>query len=227
LEETYQAALDRIEKDGIGMRALTWVTYTKRHLKAGELQHALAVEPTTVDIDEDDLNEVSDLVSRCAGLVTFDLENDIFRLVHYTTHTFLQDRLQADGNAEIAMTCLRYLSFPAFANCFHNKYFLHSCLKKYKLANYAAKNWFVHLRGPSEIEFHSRILETFGAQGTRDSVFQIMLRYHFILYDSWNVEPGISLLLLASLCGLSSMCCKILDESPDNGTMYAFFWSLN
>jgi hypothetical protein len=223
LEETYQAALDRIENDDIGMRTLKWVTYAKRHLKSTELQHALAVEPTTRDIEEDDLIEVSDLVSRCAGLVILDSESGIFRLVHYTTQTFLQDRLKADGNAEIAITCLRYLSFPGFSNSFPNRLSMDSCLEKYKLGRYAARSWFEHLRGISENEFHSRILETFGTQGTRDSVFQIMEYYHTFIFA---VQPSISILLWASMCGLSSLCYKVLDKSSDLKITYIYlFWS--
>ena len=210
------------------MRTLKWVAYAKRHLKSTELQHALAVEPTTRDIEEDDLIEVSDLVSRCAGLVAFDSESGIFRLVHYTTQTFLQDRLKADGNAEIAITCLRYLSFPGFSNYFPNQRSMNSCLEKYKLGHYAALRWFEHLRGISENEFYSRILETFGTQGTRDSVLQIM-ECHTLKYPTFGfaVQPSISILLLASMCGLSSLCYKVLDESPDIKMTYIhiFFWS--
>jgi hypothetical protein len=64
-----------------------------------------------------------------------------------------------------------------------------SCLKKYKLGYYSAQHWFEHLRGTSEHEFHSRMLETFETQGTRDSVFQIM-EHKYIL----EFEPSISIL---------------------------------
>ena len=203
------------------MRTLKWVTCAKRHLESTELQHALAVEATTRDIEEDDVIEVSDLVSRCAGLVAFDSESGIFRLVHYTTQTFLQDRLKADGNVEIAITCLRYLSFPGFSNYFPNRLSMNSCLEKYKLGHYAARHWFEHLRGISESEFHSRILETFGTQGTRDSVFQIMESYQTL---DFAVQPSISILLWASMCGLSSLCYKVLDKSPDIKITYVYLF---
>ena len=222
LDQTYQAALDRLENDEIGMRTLKWVTYAKRYLEATELQHALAVEPTSRDVDEDDLYEISDLISKCAGLVTFDSERGIFRLVHYTTQTFLQNRLKADGNAEIAQTCLRYLSFPGFSNFFRDKDSIDSCLEKYKLGNYAVGYWFEHVNGNSEEEFHSRILETFGTQETRDCVFHIMECYMFFYSDG---QPSISLLLWASMCGLLSLCRKILDKSPDIKLRYVPLWS--
>jgi ankyrin repeat protein len=215
LDETYQTALDRIGNDDIGMRALKWVTCAKIHLEAEELQHALAVEQTTRDIDKDDLIEVVDLVSRCAGLVTFDSESGIFRLVHYTTQTFLQDRLQVEGNAEIATTCLRYLSFPRVSNYFPDRVSMALCLMDYKLARYAACYWCEHVRGTSETEFHSQILETFGAQGTRDSVFQIIMEDA----DIFDNEPSISILLWASMCGLSSLCRKVLDDDDLNSKM--------
>jgi hypothetical protein len=208
LDETYQAALERIGNDDIGMRTLKWVTCAKRHLTAAELQHALAVEPTTNDIDEDDLIEVPDLISRCAGLVMFDSESGIFRLVHFTAQKFLQDLLKDDGDAEITAACLRYLSFPGFSYHFPDSTSMNTCLQKYKLGHYAARRWFEHLQGRSENEkFHSRILETFGSQGTRDSVFQIMVS------DVIPIQPHISILLYASMCGLFSLCRKVLDDS--------------
>ena len=146
LDDTYQAALDRIANEEIGLRVLKWVTCAKRHLKAEELQHALA-DSMTDDISEDDLIDVVDLVSYCAGLVTFEPETGIFRLVHYTAQIFLQDRLQAQGNAEIVKTCLRYFSFPAFSKGDLGTEYL---LKWYKLSAYAAQHWFQHVHAASE-----------------------------------------------------------------------------
>lgn len=208
LDDTYQAALDRIANDEIGMRVLKWVTCAKRNLKAAELQHALA-ESTTGDIYEDDLIDVVDLVSQCAGLVTFEPETGIFRLVHYTAQIFLQDRLQDEGNAEIAKTCLRYFSFPAFSKGDLGTHY--HLLKWYKLSAYAAKHWFQHVHAASETDFDSQILETFKMEITRINVFGIM--------EDLNAGPlpwRITLLQWASMCGLPSVCCKVLDyESPD------------
>ena len=115
LNDTYSSAIDRTlsqnrEHANIAMRALKWITFAKRYLKTEELQHALAVEPDTEDVEEDDLIEPEKLISICAGLLIRDSESGRIRLVHYTTQKYLQYRLESDGDAEIVMTCLRYLS---------------------------------------------------------------------------------------------------------------------
>ena len=55
-----------------------------------ELQHALAVETGTSELDEENLLEIGDLISVCAGLVIADEESNIIRLVHYTTQEYLE-----------------------------------------------------------------------------------------------------------------------------------------
>ena len=50
-----------------------------------ELYHALAIEPGDKALNTDNVDEVEDIISVCAGLVTVDEESNIIRLVHYTT----------------------------------------------------------------------------------------------------------------------------------------------
>ena len=49
LDDLYRETLERIQKqpgeDGtLGMRVLSWITYTRRPLSVDELRHGLAVE---------------------------------------------------------------------------------------------------------------------------------------------------------------------------------------
>lgn len=67
------------------MDVISWITYAKRPLTTPELQHALATEVGHQDLVRDNISDVEDMVSACAGLVTVDKESDIVRLVHYTT----------------------------------------------------------------------------------------------------------------------------------------------
>lgn len=69
----------------LAKQALGWITCSKRPLTTLELQHALAVEIGQSSLDEDNLPEIDDVVSVCAGLVTIDEGSGIIRLVHYTT----------------------------------------------------------------------------------------------------------------------------------------------
>jgi hypothetical protein len=48
------------------------------------------VEAGESELDEDNLPQIEDMVSVCAGLVTVDEESGIIRLVHYTTQEYFQ-----------------------------------------------------------------------------------------------------------------------------------------
>lgn len=80
-----------------------------------ELQHALAVQPGENNFDEVRLYAEDDLVSVCAGLVTVDRESQVIRLVHYTTHDYIQGvrnktfPRNIDIQIEIAKACITYL----------------------------------------------------------------------------------------------------------------------
>jgi hypothetical protein len=83
-----------------------------------ELQHALAVEPGKSELDEENISDEELLTSLCAGLVVIDRESKIIHLVHFTTQQYFE-RIQKvrfqEAQANIAMTCLTYLSFDVFA----------------------------------------------------------------------------------------------------------------
>ena len=85
----YKEAMERIKGQIPGsavlaMRVLWWISFSARPLTTLELQHALAVEIGESAIDEENLPEIEDMVSVCAGLVTVDEESGTIRLVHYT-----------------------------------------------------------------------------------------------------------------------------------------------
>lgn len=86
LHEAYGEAMKRINSQARGHRelaeaVLTWITCAKRPLKTRELQHALAVEVDSPELDETGIPDLEDMVSVCAGLVTVEEESSIIRLV--------------------------------------------------------------------------------------------------------------------------------------------------
>lgn len=64
---------------------LSWITYAERPLTTEKLWQALAVDPGDTDLKKDNILDVEDFVSVCAGLVTVDETSNIVRLIHYTT----------------------------------------------------------------------------------------------------------------------------------------------
>lgn len=123
LELAYREAMQRIQGQEAGfeklaLRILSWITCAKEPLSTRELQHALAVERGDSDLGEDNLEDIAESVSLCAGLVTIDEESDIIRLVHYTTQEYFektQERWFSDAETEITTTCVTYLSFDTFS----------------------------------------------------------------------------------------------------------------
>lgn len=96
----YDEAWKRIEgqdadSEDLAKQVLLWITCSKRQLTTSELQYALAVEPDTDELDEDNLPQIEDIVSVCAGLVTIDEQSDIVRLVHYTIQEYFDRRKAA------------------------------------------------------------------------------------------------------------------------------------
>ncbi|KAH7176210.1 hypothetical protein EDB81DRAFT_33562, partial [Dactylonectria macrodidyma] len=154
-DHAYQSAMERIKGQSSDQRklaqeVLTWITSAKRPLKTSELQHALAVEVGKSKLDEENLSQIEDMVSVCAGLVTVDDESDIIRLVHYTTQEYFE-RTQTQwfpaAETDITKICVTYLSFSVFETGFcRTDAEFEERLGSNPLYDYAAHNWGKHAR---------------------------------------------------------------------------------
>ena len=122
LETAYNEAINRIEAQPIdhqilAKKVISWITYAKRPLSIHELRLALAIEPGHPEFDEDNIPELDEMTTVCAGLIAVDEESDIVRLVHYTTQDYfgkIRLRWMPNGDADIASACLTCLSFDYF-----------------------------------------------------------------------------------------------------------------
>ena len=153
LEEAYGLAMERIQLQKAGCahlagRVLAWLTFSKRQLTLPELRQALAVDRSVSILDEDNLLDADDIASVCAGLVVVDHDSNVVRLVHYTTLTYMECSFSSEAatcQADIAMTCLSYLSFDTFASGHCLTYEdLGIRLRKYPFLIYAARYWALH-----------------------------------------------------------------------------------
>jgi ankyrin repeat protein len=159
LDLAYEKAIQRIQgqKPGfveLAWRVISWITCAKRPLTSTELQHALAVELNDVELCEDNLEDIDEMVSSCAGLVTVDREGDIIRLIHHTTQRYFeqtQNRWFPNADTDIAITCVTYLSFKPFARgrCKTDRKY-EKRLQLHKLYHYAAHQWGHHARNGSD-----------------------------------------------------------------------------
>ena len=77
LKDTYDETMSRIncledDHKAIARKSLAWITYAFRPLLLRELQHAIGIEPNSVELDEEALVEGHSIISLCAGLVVID-----------------------------------------------------------------------------------------------------------------------------------------------------------
>ncbi|KAJ3951499.1 hypothetical protein N0V92_012088 [Colletotrichum tropicale] len=102
-DSAYEEAMERIEgqldeQKTLAKDALSWIVCARRPLETLELQHALAVERGTAELDRDNITELEDIVSVCAGLIAIDEESGIIRLVHYTTQEYFERTAERKWN---------------------------------------------------------------------------------------------------------------------------------
>ncbi|KAH6714552.1 nucleoside phosphorylase [Leptodontidium sp. MPI-SDFR-AT-0119] len=190
----YKEAMKRIachdlDSEELAKQVLSWITCSKRPLTTSELQYALAVEVGEAKLDEENLPQIEDIVSVCAGLVTVDEESSIIRLVHYTTQEYFERRqndLFPTAESEITTTCVTYLSFDTFKSgyCQSDEEF-EQRLQLNKLYDYAAHNWGYHAREAStscqgSIEFLQK-----QAQVEASSQALLVDNYYYYYYYSF------------------------------------------
>jgi ankyrin repeat protein len=159
LGEAYKDAIERIkgqldEDRKLAIQVLSWMTYAQRLLTTDELCHALAVELDEKELDANNIPDVKDIISVCAGLVTIDKESKIIRLVHYTTQEYLEHILvewNTPVKQYVASTCLAYLSLARFqrGSCIDDDQFQER-LKTNRFYDYAARYWAEQTRSVQE-----------------------------------------------------------------------------
>ncbi|KAF3031163.1 hypothetical protein E8E12_000410 [Didymella heteroderae] len=114
-----------------------------------QLCHTLAVGVADEELDADNIPDIEDILSVCAGLVTVDEESQVIRLVHYTTQDYLEgirEKWNPNAQQDIASTCLTYLCFEPFrrGSCPSDAEF-ESRLEEHKFLDYAARYWHQHV----------------------------------------------------------------------------------
>ncbi|KAF4943282.1 hypothetical protein FSARC_14963, partial [Fusarium sarcochroum] len=194
----YEKAMERItgqdlDSQELAKQVLSWVICAKRVLITSKLQHALAVEVGELELDEENLPQIEDMVSVCAGLVTIDEESDIIRLVHYTTQEYF-DRTQMqwfpNAQSDIATTCVTYLSFSAFESgpCTNERRFEHRLLAN-PFYHYASRNWGHHALMAS-MDGHQFILDFLESETKLSASFQIIMNFEGYPWDHIAGQNG-------------------------------------
>ncbi|CAJ2501096.1 Uu.00g039490.m01.CDS01 [Anthostomella pinea] len=190
----YDKAMERIkgqtrDQAELATQALSWITFAKRPLTTGELQHALAVEFEDYGLTSLDLENFTDLdhiLSVCAGLVTIDAETNVIRLVHHTTQQYF-DRVKLHrfplADLHIATVCIRYLSYqnvapgPLFSRSDHSER-----LTMWPLYSYASEFWYEHIDKTNDDQ-DTHIINFLEAPNIATSAYQAAVIARYAPYE--------------------------------------------
>lgn len=151
-DRIYQDAMRRIneqerEQADLAKRALCWIAFGKELFSVERLQYALAIEENTSKLDHDNISEISDIISLCAGLVVIDEESSHIRLVHYTAQEYLERTNKEwfpTAESEMATSCVTYLAFHEFLDMTED--YEDPDLLDDPFYSYAAWHWGTHAR---------------------------------------------------------------------------------
>ncbi|KAL8963127.1 MAG: hypothetical protein Q9193_000562 [Seirophora villosa] len=122
IDDLYDDALSRIMSQNeddrtLAEKALRWVAFAYRPLRAEALQEAVAIELGEQDFDLDAIPWIDLVLDVCAGLLILDEENEVVRLVHYTAQDYFDSHAQStfhEAHTHIARECMTYLSYKCF-----------------------------------------------------------------------------------------------------------------
>ncbi|KAH8672580.1 hypothetical protein BGZ60DRAFT_373737, partial [Tricladium varicosporioides] len=231
-DHAYKDAMERIngqvkDQKELAKQVLSWITCAKRPLTTTELQYALGVEVGESELDEENLPEIEDIISVCAGLVTIDEESGIIRLVHYTTQEYFertQRQWFPDTHTNITTICVTYLSFDEFENgiCPSDEEFKQR-LQLNKLYNYAAHNWGYHARAASTS--CQGVIEFLQKQGQVEASSQVLIavkRWSGHKKYSQEIPKQMTGLHLAAYFGVDDAVQFLLScYSPDPKDSYS------
>ncbi|KAH7123246.1 hypothetical protein B0J13DRAFT_484543, partial [Dactylonectria estremocensis] len=152
--QVYEGLMQRIQAQPMGQTnlaidALHWLAYARRPLKVKELQHALAVELNSTELDHVKITAVKDIVSACCGLAVVDEKSKFIRLVNHTAYEYFDGlpyhRFEL-AHAYIGKVCAAYLSFKVFLSgeCYASQ--LCERFQSNSLFEYASHYWDEHAR---------------------------------------------------------------------------------
>jgi hypothetical protein len=207
------------DQEELAKQVLSWITCAERPLTTLELQHALAVE-CEPELDEDNLLEIGDMVSVCAGLVTIDEESNVIRLVHYTTQEYFE-RTQShwfpNAETDITTICISYLSFDVFERGFcQTDDEFEERLWSNQFFEYAARNWGHHARKTSTFSqaLSQAVVNVLTSKAKVDALSQGLLaikRYSSHSNYSQQVQRRMTGLHLTVYFGVETVVKLLLD----------------
>jgi ankyrin repeat protein len=138
----------------IALEAIQWVSCAYRPLQVPELLEALSIRAGDSNLDPTGMVAINRIIQAAGGLLVFDIESNVVRLVHDSLRYYLdrnQKRILGTPHFCILTTLATYLNFDAFDNkpgrVIPENWLDIELLKgDHKLLGYACCHWNHHLR---------------------------------------------------------------------------------
>ena len=153
LSGAYESTFMRINRQSpsraqIAFRVLAWISGVFRPLSATELQHGLAIEAHSRDMDEENLCSQKIMVDCCMGLIVVSEVDRLVRLAHLTIRDFFLEKYRTilnDQRSELTEACMTYLAYRPFSDetC-DSAEEIESRLRNFPFLDYAANTWGRH-----------------------------------------------------------------------------------
>ncbi|KAH6909863.1 ankyrin repeat-containing domain protein, partial [Coprinopsis sp. MPI-PUGE-AT-0042] len=135
---------------------LVWVMNASRSMRIEELERAVATTTDTYKFQRNRVAPGSTLIALCRGLVTFEEESKIVRLVHYTAKDTLQGLLMDSfphPHSHLAMVCITHLKECGFQNTtLQSRQEFNVAREADPLLAYASDAWVAHARESFDVE---------------------------------------------------------------------------
>ena len=209
LDASYDDAMERIQnqnrpKADRALQILSWISCAFRPLTIQELQHALAIAPDDTYFDEEALPDLESLVPICAGLIMFDQESQIVRLVHYTTQEYFKRSRSIYfpfAHRDMAMSCLTYVDFPP--------------VQKACFLEYAAMYWGRHANGDLDGGLEDKIIkfltQNSSLYASPNFEFGYAVHRYQLFGGQWGVSYRTTPLCAAAMLGLDKVMASLLE----------------
>ncbi|KAL8935119.1 MAG: hypothetical protein Q9216_005580 [Gyalolechia sp. 2 TL-2023] len=224
LDDVYREALDRINQQSndekqLAERTLMWLTHAYRPFSPWMLQHALAVEPGESHLDPENIPDLDLLLGVCAGLVVFDQQSQIVRLVHYTAQQhFEQNKRFPTAHQQITLTCVGYLLYnevQALTRSDLRKFLQRPSddVHAFHLLPYAVSFWYLHAKDSPEDQVEGEIMQLLSRKSSKP---QLGLTYPTdVDHSSHTVFHRYPTLCKATFFRLNQTINNLLLEAQD------------
>lgn len=217
--ESYDNAMERIkgqqkEYSELAIQVLTWVTQSRRPMRKLELQHALAVTANSSALNPRNLPDIELAKDVCTGLIVYEEQSDVVRLVHYTTQEYFEQSWASwfpSANQYISTVLLTYLSYDQFSSKPAENWIQYNQqLEENCLYDYAAKYWghYARVAYPEAKDITARFLRN---KQKIARAAQVLLVQPGV-FGTLKIPEGVTGLHIAAFFGIEEEVVELLRE---------------